>query len=80
MAQSVYEELIRRFIEAKIPSPRLEARLLIAAAAGTDADNISSDTVLSDDAKKRLEKMAEERERDLRRANENRNADTKSIE
>ena len=61
MAQSVYEELIRRFIEAKIPSPRLEARLLIAAAADTDADNISSDTVLSDDAKKRLEKMAEER-------------------
>lgn len=61
MAQSVYEELIRLLIEAKIPSPRLEARLLIAAAAGTDADNISSDTVLSDDVKKRLEKMAEER-------------------
>ena len=61
MAQFIYEELIRRFIKAKISSPRLEARLLIAAAAGMDANNISSDTVLSDDAGKRLEQMAEER-------------------
>ncbi len=61
MTESVYQEVIKKLITAKIASPRLEARLLIAAAAGVDADTVNNETRLAQSATAVLKQMIEER-------------------
>lgn len=61
MTESVYQATIKKLIAANIVSPRLEARLLIAAAAGVDADTVNDETRLAQSAATALEQMIEER-------------------
>ncbi len=61
MTESVYQATIKKLIAANIVSPRLEARLLIAAAAGVDADTVNDETRLTQSAATVLEQMIEER-------------------
>lgn len=57
MTESVYESLIRRLSNAKISSPRLEARLLLAAVTQKSADEINSTVRLSPNEAEQLETM-----------------------
>lgn len=61
MTESVYENLIRRLSLGKIPSPRLEARLLLAAVCGQSADEINSALNLTPVQVKQLESMLNKR-------------------
>lgn len=58
---SIYEELILRLSEAKIPSPRLESRLLIAFVCNCQADEISSQTLLNHQQLELLEELVAQR-------------------
>lgn len=56
-----YEETIQILAKAGIPSPRLEARLLIGHILGIAADSVSSCTVLTDDDAKKLQSALKKR-------------------
>lgn len=58
---SIYQKTINELIEAKIPSPRLEARILIANAVNTDINNVSSDITLNNEQINKLNAMILER-------------------
>ena len=61
MELSIYQKTINELIEAKIPSPRLEARILISAATQTDINTISNSTILDTHQLSKLEAMIVER-------------------
>ncbi len=61
MSESVYQEVIKKLIAAKIASPRLEARLLIACAIGTDADTVNDATVLTESSLAVLQRLVQAR-------------------
>lgn len=61
MSDSVYEKTICKLIQAKISSPRLEARLLIAAVANIQADEVTDAVFLSETAEQKLDMMIAER-------------------
>ena len=57
MDSNIYQKTINKLIEAKIPSPRLEARILIAYVTNTDANDINASTIITDDAKIKLDSI-----------------------
>ncbi len=61
MEESAYEKLIRLLSTAGISSPRLEARLLIAAATGISPDTVNRLTCLNLPEQKKLETMTNAR-------------------
>lgn len=61
MSLSVYQETIQKLTAAKIPSPRLEARLLIAAAAQLTPDLINTGTTLTPEQNSELNTMLQRR-------------------
>ncbi|MBQ2810640.1 MAG: peptide chain release factor N(5)-glutamine methyltransferase [Alphaproteobacteria bacterium] len=63
MDLNIYQKTINELIEAKIPSPRLEARILIAKASGTDANCVYSSTELTDEQLNKLYAMIDERKK-----------------
>ena len=58
---NIYQQTINELIEAKISSPRLEARLLIANAANIDSNDVTSATNLTSEEKSKLNFMIAER-------------------
>ena len=54
---STFENTISVLAKAGIPSPRLEARILIAEASGQEAGNIGTDSVLDKNQQEKLEEM-----------------------
>ncbi len=57
----IYDDVIKTLIQAQIPSPRLEARLLIAAAGNLKPDEVCGATVLSPEAQAALSQMLTQR-------------------
>lgn len=47
MTNSIYQEIICRLVEAQIPSPRLEARILLGEAAHLDPNCVNDETILT---------------------------------
>lgn len=60
---SIYQKTINELIEAKIPSPRLEARILIGYAADIDANCVTDLISLNDTQLKKLETALSERKK-----------------
>ncbi len=58
---SIYQKTINELIEAQIHSPRLEARILIAASANIDVNDVNSDTKLNNEQINKLNIMTLER-------------------
>ncbi|MBQ8870221.1 MAG: peptide chain release factor N(5)-glutamine methyltransferase [Alphaproteobacteria bacterium] len=63
MDLNIYQKTINELIEAKIPSPRLEARILIAKVSNTDANCVSASTKLTDEQLNKLCAMIDERKK-----------------
>lgn len=61
MNTNVYQKTINELIKAQISSPRLEARILIAAAADIDVNDVSSNTILNNEQINKLNNMILER-------------------
>ena len=61
MDLNIYQKTINELIEAKIPSPRLEARILIANAVGIEANCVGTDILLNDEQLNKLNTMIAER-------------------
>lgn len=57
----IYDDVIKTLIQAQIPSPRLEARLLIAAAGNLKPDEVCGAMVLSPEAQAALSQMLTQR-------------------
>lgn len=57
----IYDDVIKALISAQIPSPRLEARLLIAAAGNLPADEVCYTTLLSPEEQAVLAQMLKQR-------------------
>lgn len=63
MDLNIYQKTIDELIKAKIPSPRLEARILIANILDIDTNSVSSSTVLDNKQLKKLKSMITERKK-----------------
>lgn len=61
MPEEVYSQIIRQLASEGFASPRLEARLLIAAAAGINSNEVSSQTKLTQDQQSKLDLMLKKR-------------------
>ena len=57
----VFSQIVSELIAAGVDSPRLEARMMIGAAAGIDADKVGNDTQLSEAQYQNLQKMLKRR-------------------
>ena len=53
----IYDEVIKALVQAQIPSPRLEARILIAAAANLPPDEVCYTTTLTPEEEAKLRQM-----------------------
>ncbi len=61
MELNIYQKTIKELVEAKIPSPRLEARILISHASDIDTNDVTDATTLNNMQLKKLENMLTER-------------------
>ncbi len=57
----IYDEVINALVQAQIPSPRLEARLLIAAAGNLPPDEVCYSTTLTPEESAKLQQMLKQR-------------------
>ena len=63
MELNIYQRTIKELVEAKIPSPRLEARILISRASDIDTNDVTDATSLNNMQLKKLENMLIERKK-----------------
>ncbi len=61
MNLNIYQKTINELIEAKIESPRLEARILIASVTNIDSNSVTNSIALSNEELKKLNNMINER-------------------